>query len=107
MSLVTVIIPTYNRSKYVERAILSVAQQSYHDVELLVVDDGSTDDTRERVTALSHRIALPLRYVHQENQGADAHATVSLDKIVPASSLKPVQNILHSKKFCCRCLRCR
>ncbi len=51
MPAVSVILPVYNREALVERALASVLQQSYRDLEVLVVDDGSTDGTAERVAA--------------------------------------------------------
>jgi glycosyltransferase involved in cell wall biosynthesis len=48
--LVTVYIPTHNRSKMVKAAIESVLSQSYQNLQIIVVDDGSTDDTKEVVT---------------------------------------------------------
>ncbi len=52
MPLFSVVIPTYNRAKLVRRAIDSVLAQTFHDFELLVVDDGSTDDTGTVVSAI-------------------------------------------------------
>jgi len=69
MNPATVIIPTHNRSLFIERAILSVSEQSYPSVELIVVDDGSTDDTRIRVAELAHQVRVPLCYIYQDNQG--------------------------------------
>lgn len=65
---VSVIIPTFNRSGRVGNAIESVLRQTYSDFEIVVVDDGSTDDTRERLEAYWGRI----KYVHQQNRGASA-----------------------------------
>ena len=69
--LLSVIIPTYNRVRYLERAIRSVVDQSLSCDELIVVDDGSTDGTSE----LLHRLAadgLRFRVLYQENRGAAA-----------------------------------
>ena len=50
---VSVIIPTYNRAKLLDRAIQSVLNQTYQDFELILVDDGSTDNTREVVSGFA------------------------------------------------------
>ena len=63
---VSVVIPTYNRGQLLEQAIQSVLDQTYRDLELIVVDDGSTDDTRRRVVAVADD---RVRYIHQRNAG--------------------------------------
>ena len=68
MPTVSVIIPTFNRSKLVVNAIRSVLCQTYRDYEIIVVDDGSTDDTAEALTPYMDRI----RYVYQANLGPGA-----------------------------------
>ena len=65
--LVTVIMPCYNHEKYVERAVLSVLEQSYAPVQLVVIDDGSRDSSVERLTALSEKFGFTL--ICQENRG--------------------------------------
>ncbi len=62
---VSVVIATYNKAREIGAAIDSVLHQTYRDVEILVVDDGSTDDTAERVTAYGDRV----RYVLKPNGG--------------------------------------
>jgi glycosyltransferase involved in cell wall biosynthesis len=65
---VSVVIATYNRAKFLTETIESILQQSFQDYELLVVDDGSTDDTKRSLKPYETR----LRYLHQENRGPSA-----------------------------------
>jgi len=66
---VSVIIPTYNRAGLVIRAIESVLSQTYNDYEIIVVDDGSTDNTRE---LLRQRYGNRIQYIYQTNAGVSA-----------------------------------
>lgn len=63
--MVSVVIPSYNSAHFLSDAIDSVLSQSFSDYEIIVVDDGSTDDTYSVITKYSHRI----KYIYQENQG--------------------------------------
>jgi len=65
MPEVSVIIPTYNSVRYLTEAVDSVLAQTFQDLEVLVIDDGSTDGT-ERVMRL---YGPPVRYFRQENRG--------------------------------------
>ena len=66
----SVIIPLYNKEKHIARAIKSVLRQDYKDFEIIVIDDGSTDDTRK---VLSEWIATgEIQYIYQENAGVSA-----------------------------------
>ncbi len=68
MPNVSVIIPTYNRALYVTKAIDSVLAQTYKDYEIIVVDDGSTDNTKNVLEPYLGRI----NYMYQENAGVSA-----------------------------------
>jgi glycosyltransferase involved in cell wall biosynthesis len=70
MTLISVILPTYNRASFLPGAIESVQRQTFQDFELIIIDDGSTDDT--------HSVVNPylkdkrIRYLLQQNGGAAA-----------------------------------
>ena len=65
--LVTVIIASYNHAPYIEQSIQSVLDQTYPNIELLVIDDGSPDDSVERIQRLQQAHGFDFRV--QQNQG--------------------------------------
>jgi glycosyltransferase involved in cell wall biosynthesis len=69
---VSVIIPTYNRAHLIGRAIQSVLNQTYQDFELIVVDDGSTDNTNEVIKEFSQKDKRILYIKHDKNKGGSA-----------------------------------
>jgi glycosyltransferase involved in cell wall biosynthesis len=77
MPKVSVTIPTYNRAGLVAESIQSVLKQTFEDFELIVIDDGSTDHTREVVTAISDP---RLVYVYQDNRGCAGARNTGLDR---------------------------
>lgn len=66
--LVSVVIPAYNSAPYIREAIDSALAQSLKDLEVLVIDDGSTDDTREIVQSYGH----PVQLIPQDHKGPAA-----------------------------------
>jgi glycosyltransferase involved in cell wall biosynthesis len=76
---VSIILPTYNRAGFLPRALDAIRNQSDSDWELIVVDDGSTDDTRHVVNAITREWPQPTRYFYQENRGAYGARNAGLD----------------------------
>lgn len=68
MTTISVIIPTYNRHTLVTQAVDSVLCQTFRDYEILVVDDGSTDGTRDALRPYGNAV----RYIYQDNRGVSA-----------------------------------
>jgi glycosyltransferase involved in cell wall biosynthesis len=66
MAKVSVTIPTYNYARYLGEAITSILEQTYSDFELIVVDDGSTDNTWDIVQSFKDP---RIRYIYQKHQG--------------------------------------
>jgi len=69
---VSVIIPTYNMGPTIERALDSVFAQTYRNLEVIIVDDGSTDNTKSIVTnyvEMHTKSQIPIRYFYQDNKG--------------------------------------
>ncbi|MBN1569579.1 MAG: glycosyltransferase family 2 protein [Acidobacteria bacterium] len=70
--LVSIVIPTYNRVQLTERAVYSALSQTYADLEIIIVDDASTDATRDRIETLRNADRR-IRYLcHNNNRGAQA-----------------------------------
>ena len=66
-NLVSVIIPVYNGEKYLSETLQSVLNQTYKNLEIIVVDDGSTDDTANII-----KTHINVKYIYQTNQGTAA-----------------------------------
>jgi len=81
--LVSIVIPTFNRSALLKEAIQSVLEQSYRPIELVIVDDGSTDDTllmlyrlRSRITELGITLSV---LASEQNMGCGASLAIGFD----------------------------
>jgi glycosyltransferase involved in cell wall biosynthesis len=74
--MISVIIPTYNRASLLGRAIESVLGQSFRDFELLIIDDGSTDNTAEVVEGITDS---RIRYVFGEHRGVSRARNIGVE----------------------------
>ncbi len=77
--MVTVIVPAYNAEKTIQNCINSIQKQSYKDIEIVVIDDGSTDRTKEIVQRLLRKDGR-IKIISQYNQGASAARNKGIEK---------------------------
>lgn len=77
---VSLIVPCFNVEKYIERFLDSVLTQTYDKIELILVDDGSTDQTKEKIETMKVRLQEKVRfiYIYQDNQGLGAAINTGL-----------------------------
>ena len=78
MDLVSIIVPVYNVKPYLERCVNSLIGQSYRDLEIILVDDGSTDGSGELCDDLTHKDNR-IKAIHKSNQGAAAARNAGID----------------------------
>lgn len=77
MSMVSVIIPVYNVESYLNRCIYSVVNQTYHKLEIIIIDDGSTDRSRE-ICELWTKKDKRIKFIHSENHGVSYARNIGL-----------------------------
>lgn len=94
--MLTVFTPTYNRAHTLTRTYHSLCRQTCKDFEWLVIDDGSTDRTRELVESFNAEGLIPIRYIYQENGGlytgyntAYAHIETELNVCIDSDDFMP------------------
>ena len=88
---VAVVVPCYNHARFVKRAIESVFSQTYRQIELVVIDDGSTDGTTDVARSVLADSPLPCRFLARDNQGA----TATINEGIALSSATFI-NVLNS-----------
>ena len=82
--MVSVVVPVYNGEKYINRCINCILEQTERDIELIIVNDGSTDCTKQIIQSRALEIEKGVEsfiYVEQENQGVGAAVRLGLEKI--------------------------
>lgn len=69
---VSVILPVFNEAKYIKATLDSIINQNFSDYEVIVIDDGSTDDTLNIVEKTFEGLSIPHQIIHQENSGVSS-----------------------------------
>lgn len=77
MVKITVVIPLYNKARYIMRAVSSVLRQSVQNFEIIVIDDGSTDNGAQIVEMIGDQ---RIRVIHQSNQGVSAARNIGIQE---------------------------
>ena len=66
--MVSVIVPVYNAEKYIEKCVMSILSQTYGDIEVLLIDDGSTDQSGHIIDNIA-KVDSRISVLHTENRG--------------------------------------
>lgn len=77
--LVSIIIPVYNVEKYLEKCIISCLNQTYNNIEVIAIDDGSTDNSKNILDNLAQKYSN-LVVIHKENSGVSATRNIGIKK---------------------------
>lgn len=102
---ISVIIPTYNAASTIEKCLVSILNQGYPDMEVIVVDDASTDDTLEKVSKYQVKVFTKTSnqgVAHSRNFGVEKANSgiiifVDSDIVVPAGRIRQLVNSLNEK----------
>lgn len=81
MAILTIITPTYNRAGLLKNLYNSLEQQTSHEFEWLIVDDGSKDNTKEVVDAIAEKATFPISYIYKENGGKHTALNIGIKTI--------------------------
>ena len=76
--LISVIVPVYNTAKYLDKCITSIINQTYANLEIILVDDGSTDDSPAMCDMWTEKDSR-IKVIHKQNGGASSARNAGLD----------------------------
>ena len=116
--LLSIIVPCYNVASFLPRCIESLIKQTYVNVEILLIDDGSTDDTPILCDQYA-KVDSRVKVIHQENHGSSASREIGLkhikgdfvtfvdadDWVHPDMYSIMTQDLIESKADIAQCLR--
>lgn len=77
---VSIIVPVYNTEKYIERCVSSIGSQTYQNIEIICVDDGSTDNSGKILDSLAEKDAR-IKVIHKKNEGVTAARNAALNMV--------------------------
>lgn len=76
---VSVIVPVFNASKYIRKTLNSIINQNFDSYEIIVIDDGSTDDSLEIINNTLENTKIPHKIIHQKNSGVSVARNTGID----------------------------
>ena len=85
--LISVVVPVYNVEGYIKRCIDSIRNQTIKDIEIILIDDGSTDNTAELVTRWQKENIISIRYIYKKNGGMHSGYNVAYENIFSELSI--------------------
>ena len=77
-NLITIVVPIYNSSKYLSRCINSIINQTYQNLEIILVNDGSTDNSLDICNEYANKDNR-IKVIHKDNSGAAASRNVGIN----------------------------
>ncbi len=78
LPLISIIVPVYNVEKYIEKCILSILEQTYKNIEIIIIDDGSTDNSGKLLDVLEKKDQR-IKVIHKDNAGVSAARNDGID----------------------------
>lgn len=81
MEKISVIVPVYNREKTIRKCLYSLVNQTYQNIEILVINDGSTDDSKEIIDEFYKKYPDKIVAIHTENQGVSMARNEGLKRV--------------------------
>lgn len=79
---ISVIVPAYNVGKYIKKSLFSIINQSFKDYELIIINDGSTDNTLDEINIALNNSKLNWKLINQQNHGVSFARNVGIDQSV-------------------------
>ena len=79
MKDISIIVPAYNAEKYLEKCLESLVNQTKKNIEIIVINDGSTDDTEKIILEFKERYPEMIKYFFQENSGQSVARNVGIE----------------------------